>query len=99
MGDLVIVRIDERWNEIEVGFNLAEEHQKKGYMTEALQILMNYSISELGLNRITAYICAKNKRAQGLVKKTGFSRCGLFKKAFQKNELIDDIQIWQFFEE
>lgn len=95
IGDLVIVRIDERWNEVEIGFNLSKNYQKKGYMKEALFSLMEYSINHLGFNRFTAFICAKNTAAIKLVEKLNFIHSGTYSRAFQKDGMIDDIKIWQ----
>lgn len=99
LGDIVIVRIDERWNEIEVGFNLAADYHKRGYMNEALSKLIEFSLKEFKLNRITALICSQNTAAIKTVRKLNFVLCGTYPRAFKKDDLIDDIQIWQLLEE
>lgn len=95
IGDIVIVRVDERWNEIEIGFNLAVEYQRQGIMTEALKSVLKYVHKELNFMRVTAYISSQNNACINLVSSLDFFQIGCYKSAFRKGDRIEDIQIWQ----
>ncbi|KAJ1926301.1 hypothetical protein IWQ60_003921 [Tieghemiomyces parasiticus] len=56
----------------------------KGHGTEATQLLMNYGVAKLNVQRYTAKISAKNEASIGLfTKKLGFRQTG-FSEVFQE---------------
>jgi len=55
-----------------LGYWLDESHWGKGYMTEAVQGVLNYGFEELRLSLITATCYPHNKRSQKVLKKNGF---------------------------
>ncbi|WP_373897164.1 GNAT family N-acetyltransferase [Haloimpatiens sp. FM7315] len=62
-----------------VGYSIDGEQEGKGYMTEALKLVIKYSFEELGLHRIEASTLIDNKRSQGVLKNNGFKELGLNK--------------------
>lgn len=58
----------------EFGFELFPEYQGKGYMSEALQQLLDVSRRQLGLSRVEAWTHPENLPAQRLLGRFGFSR-------------------------
>lgn len=59
-----------------LGYWLDEKSQGKGYMAEALQLVLNYGFSELKLHRFNAGCLAHNERSKNLLKKCGFREEG-----------------------
>lgn len=55
-----------------VGYGLAEQHQGKGYMTEALAASISYIFAELHFHRILANYMPRNQRSGNLLRKLGF---------------------------
>ena len=50
----------------------SEENRKKGYATEALQLLINYSFHYLGLHQLYCNIASDNMKSIKLFTKVGF---------------------------
>ena len=56
----------------EVGFDLAKEHGRQGYMTEALGAVITFGFTALGLARIRADTYSSNAGARRVLEKVGF---------------------------
>ncbi|TID25744.1 hypothetical protein E6O75_ATG03607 [Venturia nashicola] len=67
----------------EIGFLLAKEHHRKGFMTEALRAILPYLINQLGFEIITADIDPRNDVTIELLMKFGFRIVGRRDKTFQ----------------
>jgi len=57
----------------EIGFDLAKKYWGRGYMTEALDAVIAYGFTVLGLIRIRADTYSRNSRARRVLEKLGFS--------------------------
>lgn len=62
-----------------LGYHLAEEAQNKGYMTEALEAIIEFSFSALNLHRLMANYRPENKASESVLKKLNFVTEGLAK--------------------
>jgi RimJ/RimL family protein N-acetyltransferase len=58
-----------------------KEEWSKGYGTEAMKLLIDYALSELGLHRLELMTFAFNERAQRVWEKCGFEKEGVMRKA------------------
>ncbi|KJA26883.1 hypothetical protein HYPSUDRAFT_63653 [Hypholoma sublateritium FD-334 SS-4] len=56
----------------DLGMALAEKHWGKGYATEILEWLKDYSFKVLGLRRLSLFVFSSNKRATSLYEHSGF---------------------------
>ena len=56
----------------DLGFLLDKEYWRRGLMTEALQLIINFAFKELGQNQIWAGTFVSNTNSQKLLKKLGF---------------------------
>ncbi|MDP3312212.1 GNAT family N-acetyltransferase [Lutibacter sp.] len=65
----------------EIGFELHPNYQKNGYMTEALEQVLNYGLEELKLKSITGFTHTKNEPSIKLMQKLNFQ----FSKSMDKN--------------
>lgn len=64
-----------------LGYWLDEPHWGKGYMTEAVQAVLNYGFNELQLSLITANCYPHNKRSQQVLERNGFICEGVLHQA------------------
>ena len=67
----------------EVGYWLGEKYWGQGIATEALQALIKYSFRKLKLVRLQAGTAVENKASAKLLKKVGFKKEGLRRKAMR----------------
>lgn len=64
----------------EIGYDLARAHWGQGIMREALEAVIAYSFTQLGLNRIQAYVLADNARSIGLLRRLHFETEGVLRE-------------------
>lgn len=82
IGDVALQDIDWKNRSCTIGLGIAKiEYRSKGYGTEAVQVLLNYSFNNLGLERISANTLEQNKGAQRSLEKSGFVLEGRERKA------------------
>jgi ribosomal-protein-alanine N-acetyltransferase len=55
-----------------LGYNLAENEQGQGYMTEALRVAIAYVFEELNFHRVMAAYLPHNRRSGNVLKRLGF---------------------------
>lgn len=69
-----------------LGYWIGERHARRGYMADALSVLLPYAFRQLGLHRIEAACLPENQASKGLLKKLGFREEGLARQYLK----IDD---------
>lgn len=67
----------------ELGYNLAEEHWGKGYMTEAAKEVLRFAFCELGLDQVGICTSKVNKRSQRIIEKCGFTYEGTIRRFYK----------------
>jgi ribosomal-protein-alanine N-acetyltransferase len=63
-----------------LGYYVGASYARRGYMTEALQLMIRYAFEELKLHRLEANIQPTNTASIALVKQAGFSREGFSRR-------------------
>ncbi|MGG7098440.1 GNAT family N-acetyltransferase [Clostridium sardiniense] len=63
-----------------LGYSIDEDYQGKGYMKEAVNLVVNYAFKELDLHRIEASALLDNERSRGVLIGTGFKELGINEK-------------------
>ncbi len=63
-----------------VGYWIGEKYASKGYMTESLEAVIRYALTDLKLNKITAACLPENAASRRVLTKLNFSRDGYSKK-------------------
>lgn len=63
-----------------VGYSIDENEQGKGYMKEALNLMLDYAFDELELHRIEASTLVDNIKSQKVLRSCGFAELGLNKE-------------------
>jgi [ribosomal protein S5]-alanine N-acetyltransferase len=74
----------------QLGYALAEKHQHKGLMFEALSMTNQYMFDDLGLHRIMAGYLPHNERSGKLLNRLGFEKEGLARKYLKINGRWED---------
>lgn len=62
--------------EAELGYWLGKDYRRKGIMSGAVKLMIDYGFNELGLTRIYGNVFDFNIKSAGLLLKVGFTQCG-----------------------
>ncbi|MGN7378000.1 GNAT family N-acetyltransferase [Bacillus altitudinis] len=73
-----------------LGYVLDEKQGGKGYMTEAIHLIIDYAFYELYLHRIEAGVKPSNIGSIRVLEKTGFENEGLHRKKVKINDKWED---------
>lgn len=76
-----------------IGYYLDKHHNGKGYMTEAVSLVVSYAFYELKLHRIEAGVMPHNKGSIHVLEKVGFHREGIARKNVKINGRWEDHQV------
>lgn len=93
VGDIALQDIDtmNRSANIRIAIN-RQQHQGKGFGTEALRLMLDYGFGILNLHRIELNVFAFNERAIHVYEKLGFRREGVQREAlFYDHKYRDSI--------
>lgn len=63
---------DRKNNQVDIGYDLQEEHWGQGLMTEALQAILLFAENKMNVEKINAHIYVDNARSIKIAKKLGF---------------------------
>ena len=75
---------------IEMGYELGKAHWKQGYMSEALNTILNHGFTTRHYNRIEAFVNYGNIRSTQILKRMGFSQDGLLREyEFARGHFVD----------
>lgn len=69
----------------EIGYELGKAYWRKGYMSEALRLMLSYGYEVMGLNRIEALVQPANEASSKLLSSFHFQQEGLLRQ-YQKIE-------------
>jgi len=64
----------------EIGYELGRKFWGKGFMKEALNVVIRYGFNTLNLNRIEAYVMLNNEKSSKLLEQLGFHREGILRE-------------------
>lgn len=87
-----------RVNSIMISYWLKQEFSNKGYMSEALETLVEYLLHTRNYDLVTARVFSDNKASLSLLLKLGFKQEGYLKHAVRnfQNEIFDDVLFAKF---
>lgn len=91
VGDIAVHFIDQ--DQIEIGFTISPQYQRKNVATEALSYFLRYVFGELNRHRVIATTDVKNIASCRLLERLGFRREGHFvQNIFFKGAWGDEYQ-------
>jgi RimJ/RimL family protein N-acetyltransferase len=95
IGKAVLHRIE--WTNgncfVQLGIGSAED-RRKGYGTQALQMLLRFAFAELNLFRVTAYVPEYNEGAGALLQKFGFMQEVCRRRALERDGRRWDLYVF-----
>jgi ribosomal-protein-alanine N-acetyltransferase len=62
---------------VQLGYWIGSAHARRGYMTEAMQLLIAHAFGPMRLDRLDAYVLPENTASRGLLAKLGFQCAGI----------------------
>ncbi len=81
----------EQHSRAEIGYSIYDEADMgKGYMKEALNAIIHIGFTDMGLNRIEAFVGTGNVPSLKLMKGLGFVQEGILRSHYFKNNRIED---------
>lgn len=84
----------------EIGYGLFDEsHKNKGIMTEAIKAILEYGFHQMKLNRVEAFIGSYNTPSLKLVTKFGFTKEGILRSHYFKNNVMEDSVVFSLLKE
>jgi RimJ/RimL family protein N-acetyltransferase len=86
VGWVLLIPVDAKGPEIEIGWRLRPVFWRYGYATEAASAILRHGFAHLGLDEVVADIDAANAASIGVAEKIGLLRRGL--KATADRDLV-----------
>jgi len=75
----------------EIGYALNDDQYKqKGFMTEAVRVVIDYGFQILNLNRLEALVGSNNTASLRLIQKMNFTKEGVLREHYCKNGILED---------
>ena len=94
IGDIGIWSIDKKNARGDIGYILHPNYWKKGYMTEALNILIRFGFNDLKLHSYAANVNVYNENSKALLLKLGFKLEATFRENFYYDGHFLDSEIY-----
>jgi len=90
VGTCTLGSISREHRRAELGYALGRAHWGRGYMTEALPILLRYAFGEMGLHRIEGDVDPRNDRSIRSLERLGFKLEGNLRQRYFVNGETQD---------
>lgn len=91
MGRCALHNWNSEYRRAEIGYHLDhEEFKRKGFMSEAVEAIINYGFEKMNLNRIEATVSPTNTASLAVMKKFNFTREGLLRQNYWTGDRFDD---------
>lgn len=74
IGTICLWHFSEKNNSIELGYELGSSFQRKGYMSEAIKVVIDFAFTSLKANVIKAYTHCKNEASKRALEKFNFRK-------------------------
>ena len=78
----------------EIGFWLLTDNWGRGYMSEAMPLILNYSFNTIGLHRIEGYVDSNNANCKRAIEKLQFTLEGTMKDCEFKDGAFISVDIY-----
>lgn len=82
-----------------IGYSIGATHQRQGYATESLQLVLRFAFRKLRLHRVEASIQPKNAPSRALVRRAGFECEGLSRRLVKIGGRWRDHERWAILSE
>lgn len=82
------------WQNANLGYYVAQEHNRKGYATEAARLVCRFAFGEAGLHRVQAAVIPRNLASARVLLKAGFRLEGRALRYLHINGVWEDHDIY-----
>jgi len=93
-GLVEVRKIEREHSQAELSFWLAVDAWGHGYMSEALQVVVQYGFEDLDLNRLYAYHMLRNPASGRILERNRFKQEGLLRQRVRKWGKFEDVALW-----
>lgn len=94
IGNISTVSINDKVNEVTIGYCMGRQWWHQGYMSEALDRIIDFFFDEAGVNRIESYHDTNNPHSGMVMKKCGMSFEGTLRMHDHNNQGICDACVY-----
>lgn len=98
IGDFSYWDINHKNARAEIGYTLLPDYWGNGYMTEALQTLLQFGFKDLNLHSIEANINPSNTNSRKLLQRLGFVKEAYFRENYYYDGQFIDSEIYSLLE-
>ncbi len=85
IGMMSLMKIDRSDMVAEIGYWVGQKYWRKGYATEALNLILDFAFEKIHLFKVYANVMEPNTASKNLLEKTGFKKEGILRKQIRKN--------------
>lgn len=72
IGDTGVNEVEEKTNEVEIGYTICKKHSGKGYATELLNAMTEFIVSTFGINVLYGRVMRGNNASVRVLEKNGY---------------------------
>ena len=73
IGDTGVNEVEEKTNEVEIGYTICKKHSGKGYATELLNAMTEFIVSTFGINVLYGRVMRGNNASVRVLEKNGYA--------------------------
>lgn len=95
IGTVDLYDIDTHNRRAGIGILIDEAYRQKGYATQALELMAEYTFKFLFLHQLYAYISISNHKSISLFKKANYNEVGILKDWVQRADSFEDVLLLQ----
>ncbi len=100
IGFIDLFDLDVKNSRAAVGILIGDDcYKNKGFASEAIKLIKQYSFSVLNLNQLYADVIENNKKSKRLFEKNNFIKTMSKKNWVQRNRQFFDVDLYQFINE
>ena len=85
IGNVSLMKVDWKNKKAEIGYWIGKKYWSRGYMTEAVNLVLTIALKKLKLHRVEASIFKPNKASGRVLEKSGFKLEGEMREADLKH--------------
>ncbi len=94
LGKITLFDYNSRNKSLEIGYYLLPKFRKKGYMNEAIKIILNLLFLKTDINKVYAQTASFNNDSNALLKLNNFKLDGILREHHELNEVFYDDYIY-----
>jgi RimJ/RimL family protein N-acetyltransferase len=94
LGLAMVVEFDWDGRQGEIGYVLGPAARGRGAATRAVKLLTDWSLGELGLERVELWIDVTNPASERVAERAGYLKEGVLRSTWFKEDIRIDVGVW-----